>query len=70
MLCIRPGILTFQAYLRVNGADAKNHAVFKELTRVRSYFDKIKEADEKQRKPTLVLDKQAGRRMILNSLVC
>lgn len=57
------------SYLRINGVDAKEHAVFKELSRVRSYFDKLKEADEKQKKPTLVLDKAATSRIIAHDLV-
>lgn len=57
------------SYLRVNGVDAKEHAVFKELSRVRSYFDKLKEADDKQKKPTLVIDKAASNRMIMHDLV-
>lgn len=57
------------SYLRINGVDAKEHAVFKELSRVRSYFDKLKEADDKLKKPTLVLDKAATNRIIAHDLV-
>ncbi|EHA46277.1 hypothetical protein MGG_17978 [Pyricularia oryzae 70-15] len=31
--------------LRLEGVDAKNHDVFRELTRTRQYFDKIKKAE-------------------------
>lgn len=56
-------------YLRVNGVEAKEHPVFKELSRVRSYFDKLKEADEKLKKPTLVVDKAATKRILAHDLV-
>ncbi|CAL3968376.1 unnamed protein product, partial [Diplocarpon coronariae] len=32
-------------YLRLHGVNAREHPVFKELTRVKQYFDKIKAAE-------------------------
>ncbi|KAM7189769.1 Sas10/Utp3/C1D family domain containing protein [Naviculisporaceae sp. PSN 640] len=31
--------------LRLNGVDAKNHAIFTELTRIKQYFEKIKKIE-------------------------
>ncbi|KAI0883837.1 Sas10/Utp3/C1D family-domain-containing protein [Annulohypoxylon maeteangense] len=53
--------------LRLNGVDAKEHAVFKELTRVRQYFDKIKNAEnppQKPERPDQTLNKEAAIRFI------
>lgn len=57
------------AYLRLNGVNAKEHEVFNELNRVKKYFEKVKEADEKHTKRTMTLNQQAAARMITNSLV-
>lgn len=57
------------AYLKINGVDAKEHPVYKELRRVQQYFAKVKEAEESVTKPSLVLNKQAAARMIQHSLV-
>lgn len=59
------------AYLKLNGVSAREHPVFKELERVKQYFGKIKEAEEKVNpvKPSTTLNKQAAARMIQHSLV-
>lgn len=64
-------MLTLAAYLRLNGVNAKEHLVFKELDRVRRYFGKVKEVDEKSivTKPNITLNKQAAARIIQSSLV-
>lgn len=66
-------ILIEIAYLSLHGANAKEHPVFKELTRVRQYFAKIKALEnppEEEAKPTMKLDQQAARRFITHGLVC
>lgn len=65
------GLLTFTAYLKVNGIDPKEHAIFKEIERVKQYFNKIKTAEEKSvvSKPNTTLNKQAAARIIQHSLV-
>ncbi|KAI4870310.1 Sas10/Utp3/C1D family-domain-containing protein [Hypoxylon rubiginosum] len=50
--------------LRLNGVNAKEHPVFKELTRVRQYFDKIKNAENPPQKPEQSLNKEAAIRFI------
>ncbi|KAH7037122.1 Sas10/Utp3/C1D family-domain-containing protein [Microdochium trichocladiopsis] len=50
--------------LRLNSVDAKEHPVFKELTRVRQYFEKIKNIENPPQKPDMKLDKQAAIRFI------
>ncbi|KAI1212531.1 Sas10/Utp3/C1D family-domain-containing protein [Annulohypoxylon truncatum] len=53
--------------LRLNGVNAKEHPVFKELTRVRQYFDKIKNAEnppQKLERPDQTLNKEAAIRFI------
>ncbi|GAP82361.2 putative exosome-associated family protein [Rosellinia necatrix] len=54
--------------LRLNAVDAKEHPVFKELTRVRQYFDKIKDIENPPRKPTQSLNKEAAIRFIRSDL--
>lgn len=63
--------LTVIAYLKVNGVDPKEHAIFKEIERVKQYFNKIKEAEEISivTKPSVTLNKQAAARIIQHSLV-
>ncbi|KAJ9654113.1 hypothetical protein H2198_006793 [Neophaeococcomyces mojaviensis] len=58
------------SYLRVNGVDAREHPVFKELERVKRYFGKVKEAEEKSvvARPSITLNKQAAARIIQSSL--
>ncbi|KFY09489.1 hypothetical protein V491_08146 [Pseudogymnoascus sp. VKM F-3775] len=53
------------SYLRLNGVKAREHPVFQELTRVKQYFDKLKEAENPTPKqPGLALDKSAAGRFI------
>lgn len=59
--------LLFSA-IRLDGQDAKDHAVFKELARIKQYFDKIKAVEEAGVKPTSRLDKDAAQRMIKHGL--
>src|SRR5439155_27340179 len=60
------------AYLELNGVNPKEHPVMKELTRVKQYFGKIKEAEAKTAGPsqqTLTLDKEAAGRFIKHAVV-
>ncbi|KAI0967768.1 hypothetical protein F4678DRAFT_444564 [Xylaria arbuscula] len=50
--------------LRLNGVDAKEHPIFKELTRVRQYFDKIKNVEFPAEKPQQSINKEAAIRFI------
>jgi len=54
------------SYLRLNGVNAREHPVFRELTRVKQYFDKIKVAETPEEKAaaTLRIDKAAASRFI------
>jgi len=54
--------------LKLNGVDARNHAVFTELTRVKQYFDKIKDAETTPQQPTVTLNKEAAGRFIKHGL--
>ncbi|KAI1261670.1 Sas10/Utp3/C1D family-domain-containing protein [Xylariaceae sp. FL1019] len=57
--------------LRLNGVDAKEHPVFKELTRVRQYFEKIKNIEfppPPPQKPDQRLHKEAAIRFIRSDL--
>ncbi|KAK5096699.1 hypothetical protein LTR70_002931 [Exophiala xenobiotica] len=58
------------SYLRINGVNAVEHPVFKELQRVKQYFGKVKEAEEKVSgaRPSTTLNKQAAARIIQHSL--
>ncbi|KAH6716286.1 Sas10/Utp3/C1D family-domain-containing protein [Leptodontidium sp. MPI-SDFR-AT-0119] len=51
------------SYLRLNGIKAREHPVFKELTRVKQYFDKIK-AIETPVERNMAVDKAAAARFI------
>ncbi|EOO01674.1 putative exosome-associated family protein [Phaeoacremonium minimum UCRPA7] len=55
--------LLFSA-LRLSEVDAKNHAVFKELTRVRQYFEKIKKIETPEAERETTVDKQAAIRFL------
>lgn len=59
----------FTAHLRLHGVKAKEHPVFKELTRVKQYFDKIKTIDARFAERNLVVDKEAAARFIKAGLV-
>ncbi|KAI0475807.1 Sas10/Utp3/C1D family-domain-containing protein [Xylariaceae sp. FL0804] len=54
--------------LRLNGVNAKEHPVFKELTRVRQYFEKIANIESPPAKPEKTLDKGAAIRFIRSDL--
>lgn len=56
------------SYLRLHGVKATEHPVFRELTRVRQYFDKIKSLETEPEQRTMVLDKQAAGRFIKHGL--
>ncbi|KEF58019.1 uncharacterized protein A1O9_05942 [Exophiala aquamarina CBS 119918] len=58
------------SHLRLHGVQAKEHPVFRELSRVKQYFEKIKEAEAEPTKsqPHLVLDKKAAGRFIKHAL--
>jgi hypothetical protein len=61
----------FPAYIRLNGVNAKEHPVFKELSRVKLYFEKIKLAEAgEQKRQNLTLDKAAALRVVKHALVC
>ena len=59
------------SYLKLNGVPAKEHPVFRELTRVKQYFEKIKDAEvgPPKAQPTLTLNKEAAGRFIKHALV-
>ena len=62
-------ILKHLAFLRLNGVDAKAHPVFRELTRIKQYFDKINTIESGNSKRENVLDKPAAGRFIKHALV-
>lgn len=63
-------MLTVTAYIRLNGVSAKEHPVFRELTRVKQYFEKIKEVEfGGQKRENLSLDKPTAARFIKHALV-
>jgi exosome complex protein LRP1 len=60
----------YLAYLRLNGVNAREHAVFKELTRVKQYFEKLKNAENHVgKRENLTLDKAAAARIVKAGLV-
>ncbi|RKF79676.1 putative exosome-associated family protein [Golovinomyces cichoracearum] len=52
------------SYLRLNGINAHEHPVFLELTRVKQYFEKIKQAEAPPAVRNLIIDKDAASRFI------
>ncbi|KPI43708.1 Nuclear nucleic acid-binding protein C1D [Cyphellophora attinorum] len=58
------------SYLLLHGVKAREHAVFKELLRVKQYFEKIKaaEAGSTPERKDLTLNKQAAGRMVKHAL--
>lgn len=56
------------SYLRLNGQNIKDHPVVQEITRVRSYFQKIKEAETGPTQRNATLDKDAAARFIKHGL--
>ena len=58
------------AYLRLNGVNAKEHPVFRELARVKQYFEKIRHVEfDGQKRENLSLNKPAVVRIIKHALV-
>lgn len=57
------------AYLRLNGVNARQHPVFLELTRVKQYFDKIKQIEFPPAERNMAIDKKAAARFIKAGLV-
>jgi exosome complex protein LRP1 len=60
------------SYLKIHGVQVKEHAVFKELTRVKQYFEKINAAEgsTESAQPAATLNKEAAARVIKHGLVC
>ncbi|KAJ9483641.1 hypothetical protein VN97_g9755 [Penicillium thymicola] len=56
------------SYLRLHGVDAKQHPVFRELTRVKQYFEKIKALETEPEERSMTLDKAAAGRFIKHGL--
>lgn len=56
------------SYIKLNGVEAKSHPVFRELARVKQYFDKIKVAESAGIKPNTKLDKDAAGRFVKHAL--
>ncbi|KAL4894166.1 Sas10/Utp3/C1D family-domain-containing protein [Aspergillus ambiguus] len=56
------------SYLRLHGVNAKEHPVFRELTRVKQYFAKIKALETEPEQRTMKLDKEAAGRFIKHGL--
>ncbi|KAG5970707.1 hypothetical protein E4U55_001506, partial [Claviceps digitariae] len=54
------------SYLRLQGSDAQNHAVYTELKRVQQYFGKIKALEEPEEKGTrnVVVNQEAAARVL------
>jgi exosome complex protein LRP1 len=62
--------LMIVGFIRLNGADAKQHPVFRELTRVKQYFDKIEEIETgPEKRENMSLDKAAASRIVKHALV-
>lgn len=57
------------AYLRLNEVNSKEHPVFRELTRVKQYFEKINAAESTGARQNATLDKAAAGRFIKHALV-
>ena len=58
----------FWAFLTVQGVQPRDHAVKKELDRVRQYMGKLKEIEEKEKKPEQRVNKDAAKRFVRNAL--
>lgn len=63
-------ILIVLAYLRLNSVNAKEHPIFSELSRVKQYFEKIKNVESGDtKKANISLNRAAGGRVIKHALV-
>eukprot|EP01086_Lenisia_limosa_P006874 TRINITY_DN260_c0_g1_i1.p1 TRINITY_DN260_c0_g1~~TRINITY_DN260_c0_g1_i1.p1 ORF type:complete len:159 (+),score=50.43 TRINITY_DN260_c0_g1_i1:21-497(+) len=58
----------FFMLLKVQGVDTADHPIKAELEKVKTYMQKIKEVEEKDKKPTLVVDKSAADRLLRHGL--
>ena len=60
------------SYLKIHGVQVREHSIFKELARVKQYFEKIKAAEQPAdtAEPTATLNKAAAARVIMHGLVC
>lgn len=54
--------------LQVSGSDAKSHAIYAELSRLRAYFAKVKNAEEVAAGPRTKLDVEAAARFVRHGL--
>ena len=57
------------ATLKLQGADAQNHAVYTELKRVQQYFGKIKKIEEPEAERSTSVNQEAAARMLKADLV-
>ena len=59
------------SYLKIHGVQVKEHPVFRELTRVKQYFEKLKAAEipVESAQPTATVNKEAAARVIKHGLV-
>lgn len=57
------------AALKLQGADAQNHAVFTELKRIQQYFAKIKAAEEPEAQRNSTVNQEAAARILKADLV-
>jgi exosome complex protein LRP1 len=58
-----------KATLKLQGADAQNHAVYNELKRVQQYFGKIKKIEEPEAERSTSVNQEAAARMLKADLV-
>ncbi|KAI8874553.1 hypothetical protein K501DRAFT_195627 [Backusella circina FSU 941] len=54
----------YYIYMRTQGVDPQDHAVMKELVRIKEYIDKIKIAEGRGPKRTMQVDRDAANRFI------
>ncbi|KAK4674282.1 hypothetical protein QC763_119120 [Podospora pseudopauciseta] len=67
LVCYAIESLIFSS-LRLNGADAKSHPVFTELTRVRQYFEKIQKLESPPEERENTVNTEAVARFVRNDL--
>lgn len=68
--CAPPLLIRIPAVLKLNGVNAKEHPIFTELTRVKQYFEKIKEAEDggPEKRKNMKLNAPAANRFIKHAL--
>ena len=54
----------FWIQLQLNGQDTKEHPVNKEMTRLKVHMDRLKEIEQAAEKRSVVIDKDASRRIV------